>query len=179
MAKYKNLFKEQARKDYGKFPDFEEMWSKAIKLSKQLYQFGKRKEYQKYSEVALTFMKDTYRFKEKGILNRVYSDTGRTIFEKFENTKVGIYEDRTSNFFKKYGDETIKYSYTNKNGEKVTEEKTLSEFFEDFKNKEISQEVMNDIISNFKLTNASYESETYRGRNYESSGSVEEDFGLY
>lgn len=146
---------------------FERIYRTAMQVAKRRYAFGRFREngYLSLSEVASIMTKE-YVYYKSSVLSNFEDAEGKTLFKKFENAEKKTYEERTDNFFKKFGTEKV---YT-------TDDKTLNDFLNDYKEGKISKEKLNSIIEDFKETNAEYLSTDYKTKNFESSDSIREDY---
>lgn len=160
-SKFKNPYKQKAFEEFvGKnkhdLEQFNIIWKRSVKNARRIYGFGKHKGFKDISKNAEVFAVDEIRYKGGSINNLIETAEGNDYYEKFENTEKTIYEKRTQEFFNVNGSDTMKYG---------NEEKTMNEWFEDYKNGKISKETMNEIIKEYKDTNPVRHEEYYADSN--------------
>lgn len=149
------------RLDKNRIDAFERIWNTAMTLTRRRYGFGRNDTNLKFSEITSMFAKENTYYKSS-ILENFENSDGKGIIEKFNDAERKTYEERTDNFLRKYGDEKV-YS---------DEDKTLNDYFDDYKKGKISKEKMNFIIADFEEGNQEYLSQDYHGKNYESALSI-------
>ena len=154
MAKYINPIKEKFYKQYGhKYgtrENFEQNWKQYIRAYVGKFGFGRTKE--KLSNQVSLIMREQIlaqegRYGNKNLFKRIENIETKSATEIL-NAEKEIYEERTENFREKYGEEILW-----QNGD---DKSTVNDLFEKYKNGEISQNQMNDIIETVKKTSPEY-----------------------
>lgn len=144
---------------------FERIYKTAMTLAKRRYSFGRNAEIgMSLVEIASMYTKE-YVFYKSSILGNFEQSEGKNIFERVENAEKKSYQDRTKEFFKKYGDEVV---YT-------TDDKTLNDYLREYEEGKISKEELNFIIYDFKDSNEEYLSTDYKTKYFESAESIISD----
>ena len=145
---------------------FERIYRGAMTLARRRYGFGRNAEIgMSLSEIASLFAKE-YVFYKSSLLSNFEETEGKNVYEKFLNAEKKTYEERTDNFFTKYGDEKVY----------ATNDLTLNDYLNQYKEGKISKEKLNYIIEDFKESNEEYLNTDYKANNYESSSSFINDY---
>ena len=136
-----------------------------MQITKKRYAFGRNLEMgMSLVEIASMITKE-YVFYKSSILSNFEEAEGNSIFLKFENAEKKTYAERTKSFFEKFGDEKV---YT-------TEDKTLNDYLNEYKEGKISKEKLNWIIDDFKENNPEYVSTDYKIKYFESAEAIISD----
>lgn len=144
---------------------FERIYRSAMQITKKRYSFGRNEELGlSLVEIASMLTKE-YVFYKSSVLGNYENAEGKSVFKKFENAEKKTYEQRTEKFFKQFGDEKV---YT-------TEDKTLNDYLNDYREGKITKEELNFIIYDFKDTNEEYLSTDYKTKYFESAESIISD----
>ena len=144
---------------------FERIYRSAMQITKKRYSFGRNEELGlSLVEIASMLTKE-YVFYKSSVLSNYENAEGKSVFKKFENAEKKTYEQRTEKFFKQFGNEKV---YT-------TEDKTLNDYLNDYREGKITKEELNFIIYDFKDTNEEYLSTDYKTKYFESAESIISD----
>lgn len=155
--KYYNPIKETLYEQYGhKFSDREQfniIWKETMYGLVGKFGFGRTKE-KLSQQVAMIMREDLLKTKygEKSLFFKI-SDLKSASAKDILKIEKEIYDERTAEFRRKYGDEVF---YTEIDENQNERNITLNDMYEKFLKGEISQDTMNDIIEMIKQTSKEY-----------------------